>query len=239
MIVRPEFLQLIRRGKKTEHRTPATGANCPVARDQTLPVMTQFRGEPAEHVIVRSIRRQLLADITFADARAEGFRTRADFAHRWMRRWSGYRDHHRPDDDDELLDLFFEWHGNEPVWVIAFEVIDAPNLLAPAAHPHGSQLGYVTNAGDALPAEPEAIDPARLHPDWQERSQAFQNAAARDSDATRLTGLDHPDEKLRELERLALERGIDITDDVRVIESRKAAIQRRLDEIERKVSRAA
>jgi hypothetical protein len=239
MIVRPEYLNLIRRGRKTEHRMPALGDDCPVRRDQTLPVMTEFRGEPAEHVLVRSVRRQQLRDLTFADARAEGFRTRADFAHRYMRRWSGYRDHHRPDSDDYLLDLFNEWHGDDVVWAIAFEVIDAPLLLAPAAHPHGSVLGYTTRASDALPHEPESIDPARLHPNWTERAQAFATAAARDADATRLTGVDHPDEKLRELQRMALERGIDITDDLRVIEQRKAAIQRRLDEIARKVSRAA
>jgi hypothetical protein len=207
MIVRPEYLNLIRRGRKTEHRMPALGDDCPVRRDQTLPVMTEFRGEPA--------------------------------AHRYMRRWSGYRDHHRPDSDDYLLDLFNEWHGDDVVWAIAFEVIDAPLLLAPAAHPHGSVLGYTTRASDALPHEPESIDPARLHPNWTERAQAFATAAARDADATRLTGVDHPDEKLRELQRMALERGIDITDDLRVIEQRKAAIQRRLDEIARKVSRAA
>jgi hypothetical protein len=239
VIVRPEFLNLIRRGKKTEHRIPATGDLCPVRRDQTLPVMTTFGGEPAEHVLVSAVRRQQLRDLTFNDARAEGFRTRADFAHRYMRRWSGYRDHHRPDTDDYLLDLFTEWHGNDVVWAIAFEVIDAPNLLTPAAHPHGTKLGYTTRTTDALPHEPESIDPSRLHPNWTERAHAFQTAAARDADATRLTGLDHPDEKLRELQRLALERGIDITDDLRVIESRKAAIQRRLDEIERKVSKAA
>lgn len=64
------------------------------------------------------------------------------------------------------LKRFDKRHADKPVWVITFrlDLQEQPRLLAPAARPLGSELGYVTgqrfdgeNREITLPDEPEAV----------------------------------------------------------------------------------
>jgi hypothetical protein len=210
-------------------------------------------------VEITEVRREQLGLVTFEDACAEGFRTTADFKGYWVRlhdkAWVAKRE---PVDDqgdvvealpaDELAGRFDDRWGYVPVWVVRFELVGEQVIrLAHAAAPtvryrtvNGRQViddkdrdlvdrGYTTSEQDALPDEPEVIDPGRLHPDWQQRSRAMAQAAASSEDATRLSGLTHPEERLRELRRMAIERGVDVSGDVRVIERRLDAIARKVD----------
>jgi hypothetical protein len=91
--------------------------------------------------------------------------------------------------------------------------------------------GLTTRMDQRVAEEPELMRD-QLRPDWLEHSAALHLASRRDVDALRLSGLPHPEERLAELRRMALERGIDVSSDV-------GAIQRRLDAMERKVTRVA
>lgn len=261
MIFRPEVARLIERGRKTMTRRLVTardqvwptvfvcpydvGADYPVERPRRKrhPGETLPARDPAEHrVTVTAVRRELLGAISHADARLEGVRNVVEFQALWVRThdaaWVAAREPDPETDplaDHVLCARFTVRHARRPVWVVAFELIeDRPTFLT--ASPIRSERDYTMNPGDAAVGEPEVMDPAMLHVDWDVRSKILSSAAAADVDAARLSGLVHPDEQLRELRRLALERGVDISEDVRVIEQRYAAIQRRLDEIQRKVS---
>lgn len=236
MILRRDMLLAVERGKKTEHRLPLAPdphgeVRPPVHREQTVPLMRRWGMAPEAHAFVVDVRIEPVVAITYESALAEGHRTRADFAHRWMRRFALYRDHHRPEDDGELLALFTEWHQRDQAWVIVLKPIEGPRLLVPTGRAGEDGTGYSSNELDALPDEPEVIDQSRLHVDWDQRASIHQAAAGAAVDADRLSGLTHPDERLGELLRMALERGVDVSSDARVIRARMAAI-------ERKVSRA-
>jgi hypothetical protein len=95
--------------------------------------------------------------------------------------------------------------------------------INPARPPTHSLLRAAREEPEILPAP---------HPNWLEHSAKLHIASRRDVDALRLSGLPHPEERLAELRRMAVERGIDVSSDV-------GAIQRRLDSMERKVKREA
>jgi hypothetical protein len=90
--------------------------------------------------------------------------------------------------------------------------------------------GLTHRLDQAVRDEPEVMTAPRA--DWAEHSAKLHEASCADVDATRLSGLPHPEERLAELRRMAVERGVDVSSDV-------GAIQRRLDAMERKVTRVA
>jgi hypothetical protein len=67
--------------------------------------------------------------------------------------------------------------------------------------------GLTTRRDLAVRDEPAVMDVTLLHPDWRLRAEAHRKLSRADLDAARLSGLDHPEERLRELRRMAAERG--------------------------------
>jgi hypothetical protein len=91
-----------------------------------------------------------------------------------------------------------------------------------------SDHGYTTNRGRASDdLEVLPIPPRR---DWLEHSAKLHLASRRDADAMRLSGLTHPEDRVVELRRMAVERGKDIRGDLRQLEHVVKRIERKVSE---------
>jgi hypothetical protein len=64
--------------------------------------------------------------------------------------------------------------------------------------------------------------------DWRERSESHRRAAREDVDASRLSGLTHPEERLAELRRMAAERGLDISSELRYVKHGLKVLERKV-----------
>lgn len=113
------------------------------------------RGRPPKltvgRLLINAVRLERVGDISFADARREGFRTTADFKSYWLRlyepRWflePGHVATERERTPEEITDRFDARHGHKPVWVITFE-LEPPRPRYLAAR---SELGYVESGHD-------------------------------------------------------------------------------------------
>lgn len=105
-------------------------------------------------------------------------------------------------------------------------------LKAPLAPPQEIYLrqrwGTTTLLHLAVRGEQALMDVEELHPDWRERSEANRRLAQSDTQASRLSGLTHPEERLRELKRLAAERGVDVSDEMRFVDRGIRALERKV-----------
>jgi len=214
MIFRPQLARLIVAGRKTQTRRRRHDQTCRYAPGRTYAVQ-RGRGAPAiARIEIVSIEPQTLGEITFAEARREGFRTRNEFFEYWRRLYS-----HRADcwecDASELAAADLD----APVWVITFAL--AEPIRIPALD---STHGYVNNRHQAMVDEPEAPDKAT--------TDAFAKAALQ------------RDQALREERRRALPRrygtakararsaGVDVS-------RQESTIERAVLDIERKTGKAA
>lgn len=142
MIFKPQLARAIANGRKTATRRPTHGADqCRyrIGHDYAIQPGRGKRG--ICRVKILDVHDQLAGDITLADARAEGFRTTADFKAYWTRLYdAAWIDRHKVDLADALglgvvsfilCKRFDEQHANTPVWAITFELLnDAPRYLA-------------------------------------------------------------------------------------------------------------
>lgn len=191
----PTDARRIDAGKKTQARRPAGATKCTCsscingASHERKPRWTTGRVYPVlttgdeiqTRIVIHDIRRERLGAIDFHGARAEGHRTTADFKAAWVRqhdaRWvqtleQANQDEPEPLTDEQLVTRFDARHARRPVWVLTFtREVDRVRLLAPAARPGHSELGYVTDRHAAMPDEPEAV-PA-----------AYQTKLSRDAEA--------------------------------------------------------
>jgi hypothetical protein len=78
----------------------------------------------------------------------------------------------------------------------------------------------------AASEEPEVM--AAPKSDWREHSTKLHAASCEDVDATRLSGLPHPEERLRELRRMAAERGLDVKAELRYVEHGLKVLERKV-----------
>jgi hypothetical protein len=83
--------------------------------------------------------------------------------------------------------------------------------------------------------EPEMMPAELLRPDWRLRAEAHRKLSRQDLDGARLSGLDHSDERLAELRRMAVERGQDVQSEVKRVELTRKAHERAVRALERKV----
>ena len=87
--------------------------------------------------------------------------------------------------------------------------------------------GYTTSPTRAID-DLETMDPTLVHNDWRMRAEAHRRRDREDANAARLSGLTHPDERLRELLRMAAERGVDVREEVRYIKHGLRVLERKL-----------
>lgn len=212
------------RGEKTRHSVPYRREPA-VQRGRSYVAQTlKFDKEGKRshrdfaQIKVLGVREQLLREVTDEEAQAEGFPNRGAFF-RWWR-----ETHERveaPASEDEPITRI-------PIWVVTFELDRShhPRLLHKKPH-----RGYTSNPHEALRDEPEAVDEVTLKAFAREnrgRHKAFTQGTISETLAEQKS----LEEKLRFLREQARTRGVNISSAERVI-------KRQLDEIARKIEKAA
>lgn len=249
LMFKPALIREIVRGKKTmtrrlvKHDKAGTLRDCRYKIGRTYAVQPG-RGKPSDgtRVLITDVRTELLGEISFDDARAEGFRTTDDFKRYWVRlhdeawleRQAQAADVPAADLDDELLDArFLERHAELLVWVIAFE-LSVDEVLYLHRHTAG---GYTTNPAEAMRGD--AGTPREIAPPAAVVDRYASEAAKRDTErrqhvvdqALEVAGSSRP-RRLAVLEKLAEESDVDVSNQLR-------AIERRLEAVEQKIRRSS
>jgi hypothetical protein len=141
MIFKPELAKKIAAGSKTMTRRPVKDGEtqCRYRAGRVYGVQLG-RGKPTSFPItITETRRAPVAEITFKEARREGFRTREEFIAYWT-------------------ELYGDFNPDQEVWVISFvkgDATDRPHLLAARS---GTSMGdYTDNPSRAMKGEPEAV----------------------------------------------------------------------------------
>jgi hypothetical protein len=213
-------------GAKTQTRRPVRdGKLCRYRVHHTYAVQPG-RGKPeAGRILVTAVRQQRLGDITLREARAEGFRTTADFKSAWVEihdaRWVNADVAH----GHQLLGRFAARHADTPVWVIEFTLpVDPVRLLAD----RNARADYVDHHARAMSDEPEAVDEEaqrRITRDagLREAQQRAVTGAQRDAELGLLTLGERLD---RVVASMRADRQSSTTD-VRVLAKRVDALERK------------
>jgi hypothetical protein len=263
MIFSSAMVRAIATGRKTMTRRPAkpSDTECRYKPGKSYAVQPgRGRSSDGVRLVVTDVRTELLGLITYDDARAEGFKTRAEFMAYWValhdRPWLQRQIERFQSDQAALGDeayarRFDAHHADRLVWVIRFELDHEhrPRLLH-----RQSERGYTTNPAEAmrvehvevgvgvetsgeraahqakrevLIAEAEAVPPSVI--DGYAKANTDRHAAHRAGVDDALLAEERTLEgRLRTLRDVARERGVDIRNEVRVVE-------RRLDAIEAKI----
>lgn len=258
MIFKKPLDRLVLEGRKTQTRRPVKpGQPCQWKPGHDYAV-ERPSGTPTDaRIEVTAVHQEFLGSIDYHAVRAEGFKTRAQFADFWMciydRAWPPVEPCHACDgagdadcdrcyqrdpatgelvgdhapgcskcgacdgsgeqladvNDDQVLARFEQHHACTLVWVITFRLADVGRYLTPAARPAGTEHGYTRRLRDAMPDEPEVVDPpesalARARAEREERDR--QNQAKRVAN------------RLRQESIAAARAGIDTTDHLRRVQ---------------------
>lgn len=186
MIVTPRKARLIMRGqtqhRRTHPRTTKPGTDIPITPGQGKPPLGRAR--------ILSIRHQLLGDITYDEARAEGHRTTLDFKADWVcrhdRAWIGDEDL----DDEALVARFNQRWATVICEVLELTpVADEPRFLASQRDiltGRCDSMEYTTQRGraiDELECIP-AADQERMSARAYEASETLRQTARATRDAT-------------------------------------------------------
>ena len=167
MIFKPVLARAVAAGRKTQTRRPVRPGEktCRYREGRTYAVQPG-RGKPGlARIRILHTELQQLGDLTYQDAKAEGFRTRDDFYAYWT----------------DLYNIS-EPDLAQPVWAIRFQVdTDPPRLL----HKDSSR-GYTSDPRLAIRDEPEAIGEADLRRLHSARHAAEQQHRQERSIAARL-----------------------------------------------------
>lgn len=221
------------RGEKTQTRRPASSSD-PANRYRPgmRRAVQKGRGIHGEaHIIITDVRLEAVGDITFEDARAEGFRTRDDFKAYWIelhdKKWLEREEEENGDwaalKELRILARFDQRHAHKQVWVLTFELdrTERPRLLAD----RNAKTDYVDAPARALDHEPEAIDATTQNRFSQEGHKGWMaRESQREIDRERMAA----EERLRQVRIDARAQGVDIT-------HLEAAIVERIRRAERKI----
>lgn len=225
MIFRPELARAVVRGVKSQTRRPVKAGEdrCRYRPGGSYAVQPGRTKPSIGRIIVTRVDRRRLVEIPHEDARAEGFRSVAEFARYWLRLYdAAYRDALELATDDEVLDRWRSRFGSVEVWVISFvpDPIARPRLLH-----RQSERGYTAVPADALPDEPEAVEAwvqERITREANERAAATRRAEVDELGSSDLA------ERIDRLERMANIAGVDVSREVRVLERRLADLRRKV-----------
>jgi hypothetical protein len=229
---RPGRSEPLTRVKRPDERTPEEESR--VRHGKGRPPLQQIG-----RILITDVRRERLGEITFSDARREGFRTAAEFKAAWVRDHDGKWLARQDDPSDVELAARFDgaWADTE-VWVISFEHQSQQMFLTPAARPAGTERGYADALTDergrriVMPDEPEAV-----HPDivegWARQSERAHQDRRSAQRAVDRRLLDRED-RVKRARAAAKLKGIDVKPEVRAL--RAAQRSRRTEEtIERRI----
>lgn len=251
MIFTPANVRLIQRGVKTQTRRRPRGDDPCRCKEGLSYAVQPGRGKHAScRVLVREVRLERLGDISFEDARREGFRTRDEFKaawvvindSAWVRRCEDNRDGFELAEFD-LAERFDVRHAETMVWVISFDLDTAhvPRFLAARPAPD-----YVANEKQALPDEPEAVSAAEQDRITEKAGTEFAQwraVEARAYDERR--AVLSAEERIKHAEAKARRLGRDVSREMWLVRTMMSQgrpaemIHARLDVLERKAFRAA
>lgn len=161
MIVSPRIARAIRAGQITQLRLPRVpGRTCPYRAGHDYPVQVRreygISNDGDARIEVFAVSRQLAGELTFNDARREGFRTTDEWKVNWIRRYdAAYRRQQAINDylwstgavDSIMLERFERCHAFALVWAIAFKPAQGKRFLARPTRTSGD---YVSHPGRAI-----------------------------------------------------------------------------------------
>jgi hypothetical protein len=237
MIFSPPLYGRVLSGRKTQTRRPVKPKDeATKYRPGMRRCVQRGRGKPGEaHIILTDVRREPVGEITFEDARAEGFKTTVEFKRYWLGLYSPGLVKTIDGEDAEVTDEYVEEHftakhAHREVWVITFELdhSDRPRLLAD----RNAKSDYTEQPARSLRGSAdagEAIDAATAERYAREGHQGFlARAHQREMDRELLAA----EERLRLARIEARARGIDVA-------HLEASIVDRIRRLERKVHKRA
>jgi hypothetical protein len=249
LIFKPELVRLIlsKRKTMTRRRVEPGEEVCRYKAGKSYSLQRSFTvGERARGArgwaetledrirVVDRPHQERAGDISLLDARAEGFRTTAEFKAYWVRLYDkAWLKRMEAEgcvlDESLLVERFESAHADKLVWVVRFELVEAVRLLH-----RDSSRGYTANSAMAFPGVGEAVDEKTLE-GFRERGE--QNLAAHraraEAEAQAEVELVALHERLRVAMALAARYGIDTSGDSFVIEQRLAKLERRLRDVNR------
>lgn len=210
MIFPARHAHLVVSGKKTQSRRPRKPEHVrsPLRAGKSYPVSSGLGKPSIGRIEILAAIEQELGEITYEDARAEGFKTRDDFFN-WWRSYYG--------NADPCL----------PVWTYVFQTTAERRYLAKRPG-QGERMGetrdYVSRPHMSLRDEPEVV-PAEYQAKLVEQAKERDNAYLKET----LAEIDEMPLEAR-LKRLrAMQgRGGDISRHLRAIESRIAAAEKKM-----------
>ncbi len=153
MIFTPAEARKIIRGEKTMTRRPIKPGekHCRYQEGRDYAVQPG-RGKPETcRILILTIEDQALGDLTYRDARAEGFKTRQDFKTAWT------EIHGRHDPQMRVWAIRFRLHTDQPRLLLPIgaghhDPQANPGIDMPADH------GYTPDHNRSVRDEPEAVD---------------------------------------------------------------------------------
>lgn len=162
MIFTPPQARAIARGAVTQARRPATQLRCRYRIGHDYAVQPGLGRDAVCRVKILGTRRHPAGEITFRDARAEGYRTTDEWKMAWVRQYDrAWLDEHKVDlvsvfDDTVsivnwiLLKRFKQRHAHRDVWALVFEIADETRYLA---HPTARSGDYTNHPARAIDPE--------------------------------------------------------------------------------------
>lgn len=232
------------RDRRTESPTVTVDGrtyHVPRACDRSYAVQPG-RGKPSDglRITLTTVRHEPIGEITFADARAEGFKTTDDFKVAWVRihdgGWVRKQETTKladgtalshPLEDTDMVERFNARHASTLVWVYEFEVDTSHRVRL--LGDRNARADYVENPVRALDDAGEAIEEERQQRYADEGTQA---TVARIGEKERARDLLKLEDRLAVVRSEAKEKGVDIGPQER-------AILQRIRGIEKTVRKAA
>jgi hypothetical protein len=226
-----QLAHLVLAGRKTQTRRLVKDSDAGVCRyrpGHTYAVQSRRGGPSRGRIEILSAEEQLLGDITFEDARAEGFRSREEFFAHWAeergRVQPGELDELDPAERAEVLKRI----ADEPVsvWKITFKPTEDVRFLH-----RDSSHGYTHNPHQAMAFGEEAgrVEPEPEPVDEETQHRITRAAHEKAADEQREAWLEQRERIAGSIDHLKkLGMGKSVVSELRVIERRLAAVDRKL-----------
>lgn len=137
----------IRTTEATTWRTPRDGQP-----GRVVAVQPASGKDPIAHIEILERWREFAGAITFDGARAEGFRTTAEFKAWWVGHYDAAWIKRQETDptEQQLVERFDTRHASTPVWVYRFALTQAPALLLSTPDPVAGTGDYTSEPARSI-----------------------------------------------------------------------------------------
>lgn len=256
-IIMGEAAKAVARGEVTMHIRPVGSRDhrkrfhASEKHPQILAIRPSVGAPTVCHVQVVDVRgpaeRMTLGRVTFADARAAGYRTTLDFQRAWLARhdaaWVARQDVEADELDEAVVDARYARHAYKPAWAITFTLKAGSGERYLAAR---SDELYVDSPAQGLKGELAAlsVDDFDRHIAKRRHMTAVEYREAEQQQRDEERRMLSREQRVGRLEREAYARGIDISREMWVLRRRLGsmtdqALERQIRHVEAKVFRIA